>query len=255
MQLTRQAIDAALGRNWQEAIRLNLQITKENPKDVDALNRLARAYLELGQKEKSESMYKKVLKLDKYNTIAVKGLDLLKNSPLSPALGMPSTTSAPIFLEEPGVTKTISLTRLGDPKTISTLRPGDPVTLVAREHIVSVMSAANEYLGRLTDDLASRIRTFIKAGNRYEAWVRTIDSQHQPGVLKIFIREVSRSPQFRNTPSFPLMEKLSYAAFTPPELIHNEKPNVSTPEEDYTESVDPEDLDSDDEIRPIPVDD
>ena len=31
-------------------------------------------------------------------------------------------------------------------------------------------------------------------------------------------------------PSFPLTEKLTYAAFTPPELVHEEKPDVSTTE-------------------------
>ena len=47
------------------------------------------------------------------------------------------------------------------------------------------------------------------------------------------------SSKFKNTPSFPITEKLTYSAFTPPELVHEEKPDVASTEEDtdsFTES-------------------
>jgi tetratricopeptide (TPR) repeat protein len=235
MDYTQNAIRAALEGRWKEAIEANLAVLKENPKEIDTLNRLGRAFLETGQKTKALETYEKVLKLDKYNTIASKNITYIKNTKIS--RDHKATTNgyrAPMFLEEPGVTKTITLVRLGDNKVISRLHPADMVKIVSRQHNVCVLNTSNEYLGRLPDDLASRMREFLRGGNVYSAWIRSIElpnDKKQPPAVKVFVREESRSPQFRHTPSFPLTEKLSYAAFTPPELIHEEKPDVSATEE------------------------
>lgn len=236
MDLSRQAIEAALKRDWKAAISLNLEILKSSSRDLEALNRLGRAYIEIGQKSKALDVYQKVLKLDKFNSIAQKNLALIKSSTVTRSKSKTVSGNAfPVFLEEPGLTKTVSLIRLGDPKIIARQRPGDPVFLTARDHCVSIVSHRQEYLGRLPDDIASRIRKCIKGGNKYSAWVKSLDidlHENKKQILKIFIREISRSPAFRDTPSFPSTEKLSYAAFTPPELIHEEKPLTSSTEED-----------------------
>jgi len=241
MDLARKAIDAALVRDWKTAIAINLELIRENPLDIDSLNRLGRAYFETGQRNKAISAYQKVIQLDKFNPIALRGLSSTKSvsGTLKNFRPLTTPTTAPIFLEEPGVTKTISLTRLGDPATISRLHPGDPVSLVAREHCVSVMSNSSLYLGRLPDDLASRMRSFLKAGNTYGAWVKSLDTTQGAAKLslKIFMREVTRSQKFRNVPSFPITEKLTYAAFTPPELIHEEKPDSGFSDDEKSEMV------------------
>lgn len=224
-ELAQDAISAALSGNWKEAIKTNLQILKSSPQDIDSFNRLGRAYFETGQKSKAEEVYKKVLRLDKFNPIAIRSLTLLKTSRINRQASLRPTVSHTVFLEEPGVTKTVSPIRLGDPKVITRLHPGDPIQLTVRQHTVAFISDNNEYLGRLPDDLASRLRTFIKAGNTYSAWIKSIDP------FKIFIRETHRASKYATTPSFPLTEKLTYAAFTPPELIHEEKPDVSATEE------------------------
>lgn len=222
------AISTAIKGDWKEAIKINLLLLKQLPKDIDALNRLGRAYTETGQKTKAQETYGKVLKIDKFNTIAKRNLDLLKTLKMNRRDTSPTTTPPPVFLEEPGVTKTISLINLGDPKTITSLRPGAQIAIVCRGHSVSVISSQGSYLGRLPDDLSSRLRIFIQSGNRYSAWIKSLDAK----TLKIFIKELSRSTKFKNTPSFPVTEKLSYAAFTPPELIHDEKPLINPSDED-----------------------
>lgn len=233
------AIKASLNHSWKEAIKLNLSILKKNSQDVDALNRLAKAYLQSGLKTKAETTYKKVLRLDKYNPIAKKSLDMIKSyrviRKLSPTPSSIDFSSA--FLEEPGSTKTVSLIRLGETQLLSHLQPGDEIKLIAHEHCVSAVTLGQDYLGRLPDDLASRLRLFIKAGNTYQAWIKSIDQVSKPPIAKIFVRELTRSRKFRHTPSFPATEKLTYAAFTPPELIHSEKPDISTPEEDVDEAM------------------
>ncbi len=236
--LSQLAIQAALSGQWKDAIKINLSILKKNSHDIDALNRLARAYLETGFKTKSGEIYIKVLKIDKFNTIAAKNLELLKTvkidrSRKSTPQDAPGA-SISMFLEEPGLTKTVSLINLGDQKIIRNTRPGNPVNIVARGHNVAVVTASNQYLGRLPDDLASRLRLLINEGNTYSCWIRSTTDG-----LKIFIREIYRCSKYRHTPSFPLTEKLTYAAFTPPELVHEEKPDVLATEyqeEDARES-------------------
>lgn len=223
--LSQKAIDFALSGNWKEAIKVNLTLLKEHTKDIETLNRLGRAYLETGQKSKAEETYKKVLHLDKFNSIAAKNLGLLKTSRVSRQSRTNSISSMPLFLEELGVTKTITLIRLGDAKILARLHAGDQVNIVVRQHTVAAVSTNNEYLGRLPDDLAARLRPFIKAGNTYVAWIRSIDP------FRIFAKENHRCAKFAHTPSFPITEKLTYAAFTPPELIHDEKPDTSATEE------------------------
>lgn len=255
MDTAKIAIQAALSRDWKSAIAQNLITLKHEPKDIDALNRLGRAYMETGQKTKASDVYLKVLKLDKFNPIAKKSLELVKTMRVHKQTATPVLTSAPIFLEEPGITKTLTLTRLGDAKIISRLHAGDPVLMAPREHCVVITTLDNEYLGRLPDDLALRMRSFLKAGNRYEVWIRAIEIINSSAIkhsLKIFIKEISRANKFKNTPSFPSTEKLTYAAFTPPNLIYTDKPVVSTPEEDIPEDNNPEPDDAD---TPADVDD
>jgi len=260
MDLVNLAIQASLNRNWKEAIRMNTQILKSNPHDIDALNRLAKALLQTGFKTKSELTYKKVLKIDKYNPIAAKGLETIKSFKVERRTGStPAPDFTAAFLEEPGTTKTVSLTRLGDTKVLSHLQPGDEVQLVAREHCVSIVTQNNDYIGRLPDDLASRLRPFIKAGNTYQSWLKSVDLFNKsPGrqSVKIFIKELFRSSKYRNIPSFPSTERLSYAAFTPPELIHGgDKPDISTPEEDVEGGFDPEEKlepENENSLRPVP---
>ena len=222
------AISAALTGNWKEAIRLNLQILKHEPKNVEALNRLARAYFQTGFKTKSTETYKKVLKIDKFNTIAQKNLQLVTNSKIERGVRqLPIVSAIPMFLEEPGVTRTLTLVRPSEPKVLARMHPGDQVKIAPRQHCVAVTTVSGHNLGRLSDDLAARLQQFIKAGSTFTAWVRSVE----PANLKIFIRENTRASKFWNTPPFPLTEKLTYAAFTPPELVHSEKPDVSSTED------------------------
>lgn len=229
------AINAAINRDWKQAVKINSFLLKQNPKDTDAANRLGRAMMELGHKTKAQQMFSRVLRLDKFNTIAAKNLDLLKSSRANRTQPTKSFAPPPLFLEEPGITKTVSLIRLGDPKILTSLHPGTPVNIVCRGHSVTAISPADLYLGRLPDDLSSRLRPFIHSGNQYSAWIKSVDSKS----LKVFIKEMVRSSKFKNIPSFPITEKLTYAAFTPPELVHEEKPDVASTEEDtdsFTES-------------------
>lgn len=243
------AIDAALKHDWKKAVSLNLQLLRINSKDTDALNRLGKAYLQQGLKTKSEQTYKKTLKIDKFNSIATKALELIKTYKVERGVArIIPASSSPMFLEEPGTTKNVNLARIGDVRILSRLQPGDEVFLAPREHCVAVINSHQENIGRLPDDLASRLLPFLKAGNTYQVWVKSVDihtTNHTKQGVRIFIRELQRARKYSHIASFPSTEKLTYAAFTPPELIHTEKPDISTPEED-NENFSPSDDSFDD---------
>ncbi|MFZ5932831.1 MAG: tetratricopeptide repeat protein [Patescibacteria group bacterium] len=213
IDLAQKAVKTALSGNWKEAVKLNQELLKENPKDTEALNRLARAYAELGNLKRAKSLAERVLKIDPFNKIATKALvrwrGLTKGKVVSSSVFSPEA-----FLEEPGKTKMVSLLHLGDAKLIAKLDSGDEVRLHPGAHRISVVSLDGKYLGRLPDDLSARLRRLLKAGNEYQVLVKSIE----PNDVKVFIREVKRAEGLKDTPSF-VPEKVDYISFTPPELV------------------------------------
>jgi len=216
--LAQKAVEAALKGNWKEATRLNSLLLKENPKDIDALNRLARAYSELGNPRKAKGFAEKVLKLDPFNSIATKALVRLKG-----LKGGQAVASGPVspeaFLEEPGKTKTVPLINLGDPKLLAKLDSADEVRLTPHSHRVSVITAEGKHVGRLPDDISARLRNLISKGNVYQVLIKSIE----PNEVKVFIRELSRGKLAGDIPSFPA-EKIDYITYSSPDIIRRKDP-------------------------------
>src|SRR5689334_1722511 len=72
--LKTKAIETALSGDWTGAIDINKELLKENPKDVEALNRIGLAYTCLGKIEDARKAYQQVLDIDALNSIAIKNL-------------------------------------------------------------------------------------------------------------------------------------------------------------------------------------
>ena len=92
-QLIKTAIDFAKEGRWQEAITVNQQILQLIPQDVDAHNRLGKAYVELGEYVHAKEAYKKSLELDPANNIAKR--NLRKIIPKIPKSTSPQTSESP----------------------------------------------------------------------------------------------------------------------------------------------------------------
>ncbi len=191
-----QAIKAALDGNWTVAIELNQTILEENPNSIPALNRLAKAYTQLGENDKAIAAYEQVLCLDKFNSIAQKKCALLKTGPCAPTGCTKIVTTD--FIEEPGKTKTTQLVRLGDNKVIANLQPGQLVNLVVKNHWIAVTSQDNTYIGSLADNVSFKLKQLMAGGNQFQAVIRTADAKE----VTVFLRETFRAAQFANTPSF-----------------------------------------------------
>jgi hypothetical protein len=200
-QYVDEAIELALANRWVEAVQVNRGIMDRFGPDEDTLNRLGKAYTELGQLTEATDAYKGTLKMNPVNPIAVKNLSKLQ------ALrgGQPVPTSkakvdVDAFIEETGKT---SLTALhvhaeGDP--CSKVAGGDPVKLIVAGDTMNVETSRGIYLGHLEHALGRRLIKFLEGGNRYSGAVATCDG----GAVKIIVRETYQDPKFFGRPSFPI---------------------------------------------------
>lgn len=225
--LAQKAVFDAIKGNWQEALELNKTILKANPNDVDALNRIARAHAELGNLSSAKKSAQKVLRLDPYNTIALKSLTKWKTLKKG-ATSLSGPTSPQVFLEEPGKTKIVSLLHLASSETIAKLDAGDELKINTHAHRISLTTWEGAYIGRLSDDLSARLHKLIKYDNEYQAFVKSADKKD----VRVLIREIKRSPKMANIPSFST-EKVDYISFTSPDLVHKKSaaPQIEEEEE------------------------
>lgn len=199
-QLKSQAIQTALAGDWESALTLNKLILQEEPNDIDTLNRLAFAFLSLGNFKDAKNLYEKVLLLDMKNPIAIRNLKRLSDS----STKRTNFHLNNLFIEEPGKTKIIELINVADKKVISHLRSGEKLTLCIKRMKIFALDQDNQYIGMLPDDLCKRLIKFIRVGNKYEAYARTVQSNK----ITIFIREVKRVKRYKNQPSFVSTEKV-----------------------------------------------
>lgn len=231
-QLFKQAINAALDQKWEDAIKLNRQIIKIDPCNVDALNRQAKAYMELGKYNLARKYYNEALKFDPYNPIASKNLKIIKafkinqNKNCDPCaeagLNGQARLSPSLFLQEPGKTKVVNLLKVAEPQKLSHVYCGMKVEAVSKNRKIIITDLNQQYLGVLPDDVSHHLIRLLKGGNKYELFVKSI----RVNGLCILIRETFRSKRFRNQASF--LDSLS--------------PNIST---DIITSLDTDDSEED----------
>ncbi len=201
LPLKDQAIKCALNNNWTEAIQVNQAILEENPKDIDALNRLGYSYLKYHDYKKSKEIFETVVSLDKTNPIAIKNLkkiQALSGNNVGENKNINNIDG--LFIQETGKTKAIELRNLADKKILLLLETADEVNLVIKRSKVFVQKPDKTYIGMLPDDIGMRLISLINGGNEYHAFVMSADDKK----VTIFVREVKKSKKFANQPSFSL---------------------------------------------------
>lgn len=197
MNLISQSIKQALNGDFEAAVKTNLEIIKKDAKNIDALNRLAFAYLQLGKKEKAKTVYNQVLRLDRFNPIARRNLEKMKNFTHSKNKNL--AFLGVNFLEEPGKTQLIVLVCPGETKALVKLSVRQPLRFITRGKTLSLYNEEKEYIGRLPDDLSRRLIWLTKRGNKYESFVKSVDRNR----VTVFLREVQQVKINRNHISFP----------------------------------------------------
>ena len=198
------AIALALRNKWAEAAEVNRAILEETSDDVDALNRLAKALLELGEMDEARDSLNRVVDLAPSNIIAQRNFERLARTEADKtAQTMPTnpgtTFSLDIFMEEAGKSTTTSLIDTGDPAVFQRLTGGEQVELVRDESRLRVYSRRGDFLGRIAPRLARRLTELMDGGNEYAAAALHFADEE----VRVIIREVHQDPSQAERPSFP----------------------------------------------------
>ncbi|MFO7681988.1 MAG: tetratricopeptide repeat protein [Chloroflexota bacterium] len=185
--LAQNAIQAALDCAWEKAVKINLEILSQDSNNVDALNRLSKAYFELGKITKAKKCCKKALDIDELNVIASKNLEKFTHLKPTQSNGI-RLLNPHVFLEQPGKTKIVELIHISDKISPADFDPGTEVKVHSGNFRVSIFTRNGQYIGKFTDDIS---RTIIKNVNndlQYSAWIK--DSA--PGRILVFIKQEMR---------------------------------------------------------------
>jgi len=198
--LAQQAIEAALGCEWNKALELNRLILLKAPDNIDAINRCAKAYFELGNYEDALFYTKKALEKDPLNNIANKCIDKYRVGKKNGNTAKDRNIIQRIFLEEPGKTKIVQLLNLAETEYLFTLESGDEAKLNIGRYRVNVCSPEGKYIGRFPDDIASRLIQLIQQGSKYSVFIKSAEQK----LVKVIIREIKNSDNIIREPSFPI---------------------------------------------------
>jgi len=197
--LDRQAIQAALQGRWEEAIDINKEISAQNPENTSAMNRLGIAYLKTKQLQNARKTFKKVLEIDPFNSIAKSNL-----KKATPKFLADNQESTPLsnhtysFIEESGKSKVMPVRNVGEPNVLANLYTGLEVNLKPAARKIKVTTTSGQYIGSLPDDISVHLFKLLKAGNKYQAVIKSADA----GNIQVFVKELKRTKRLSDVPSF-----------------------------------------------------
>ncbi len=203
---SKEAISLALQGEWQRAAEVNQAILALHSDDVDAMNRLGKAFMELNEYARAREVLARVVAQAPYNTIAKKNLTRLEQLENIPATGkqVRRTGGAPrLFIAESGKSGTTVLQKPAAARMVASVAPGEPANLVVENQAIRVYVRDGEYLGQVEPRLARRLQRLIDGGNRYEAAIIGVNDWG----ISLVIRETYRHPSLHNICSFPTSSK------------------------------------------------
>ena len=199
---SQEAISLAMQSRWQEAIIVNQSIIELFPTDIDAYNRLGRAFMELGEFAKAKEAYSRGLELDPDNAIAQKNLQRLSLLSASKVKVKEERreVSPALFIGEMGKAGVVNLQNLAPGEVLASMAAGNQVYLKVRGQQLIVESEQGEYLGLVEPPHGFRLARLIEGGNKYTAAIVNIDNS----AARVIIREVFQHPSQIGRPSFPV---------------------------------------------------
>jgi hypothetical protein len=199
---SQEAIALAMQSRWQEAVAVNQSIVESFPTDIDAYNRLGRAFVELGDFARAREAYGRALELDSNNVIAERNLHRLSLLPDShtPAKEERREVAPNLFIGEMGKAGVVSLQSLAPQEVLARMTAGNQVNLEVRGQQLIVENEQGEYLGRVEPQYGLRLAKLMEGGNQYTAAIVSLDNDR----AKVLIREVYQHPSQVGRLSFPV---------------------------------------------------
>jgi tetratricopeptide (TPR) repeat protein len=199
---SQEAIALAMQSRWQEAVTVNQSIIELLPTDIDAYNRLGRAYMELGEFAKAKDAYGHTIELDPYNSIAQRNLQrlsLLPDSQIS-VKEERREASPDLFIGEMGKAGVVNLKDLAPKEVLAKMAAGNQVYLKERGRQLVVENEQAEYLGLVEPPHGFRLARLIEGGNKYAVAIVNIDNNN----ARVIIRETFQHPSQVGRLSFPV---------------------------------------------------
>ena len=200
--LPKKAIDLALSGEWLEAANVNRTILLDDDNNTEALNRLAKALMELGELAESREILCKVISLAPYNKIAEKNLarvDEMDAMPNRSKSAKKSIVERGSFIEDSGKSATVNLEKCPENISSAELLSGEQVVLTPKDSCIEVYSNESQFLGIVDRRIGRRLMKLISGGNTYEATLIGVAESR----VSLMIRETYRSPGLSNVSSFP----------------------------------------------------
>jgi len=191
-QTSKHAITLAMEGRWQESVDVNKGIIQNFPNDVDAHNRLGKAYMELGDYNHAKAVYEQALHLDQYNTIAKKNIQRLTHLIEEAVTGKVNNEKAlpHLFIEEIGKAGVVNLYQIAPSERLIKMMAGDKVLLKSQDSSLSVENVNQEYLGLVPSKQGQRLIKLMEGGNKYTAAIVTSSEN----MISIIIRETFQDP-------------------------------------------------------------
>lgn len=202
-QLAQQAIAVAIQGRWDEAIELNAQIVELRSNDAEAFNRLGKAYTETGRITEAREAYESSLRVDPANLIAQRNIERLSQMTDAEAAELARKSGQKLepsfFMEETGKTAVVTLQHPAAPAVLATLTAGDQVKLERQENAVTLVTMEGTYVGRIEDQLATRLARLTLSGNEYKGGIVGVDGN----TVRVILRETLQAPENVGRISFP----------------------------------------------------
>jgi len=187
-QRSKQAIALAMQGRWREAVVANQEIIASFPNDVDAYNRLGKAY-------------ERAVELDPYNIIAQKNLQRLSYLGEA-AIGLEADSDRvepQHFIEETGKAGVVDLYHLAPREILAKMAAGDRVYLKIDGSGLTVENGRGESLGQVEPKHSKRLIKLMEGGNQYSAAIVSSTEDR----VTVIIREVYQDPSQAGQLSFP----------------------------------------------------
>jgi tetratricopeptide (TPR) repeat protein len=196
--------------DWEAAIGVNQQLLERYPKDVDALNRLGKAYFELRQFRAAYEAYRAAVDVDPANIIARRNVERLESLRDTEAAAVQVTADLPpnragVFIHEAGKTYVDELVAPAPHSELRLLSSGDKLELRFVGGDVEAVDRHGNYIGKIEPRLARRLDYLVnQKGNSYAVYV-TANSGDR---VRFIIRETERGAEMGDELSFPQPSKI-----------------------------------------------
>ncbi len=234
-----EAIKLATQNRWQEAVAVNESILNVFPTDVDTLNRLGRAHMELGDYKKAKEAYNQALEISPSNIIARKNLDRLTLLEGAQIVKSEQRRKLPpnAFIAETGKAGWVNLVDPAAQSVLVKMAPGEQVFLKVRGQYAIVENYKNEYIGTVEPEHGLRLAKLIKGGNQYIAAIVSLDNDR----VKVIVKETLQHPSQYGKLSFPIKVSEPYPVHVKDSLLrHSAGEEELTEDAEYAESEESE---------------